>query len=123
MTGIDIGTLKNILAAMGAELPSAKEPTNKVAEFVDREVTTLMPDDPDIVDIFKGVYVGAANADPNKVLGVLIRVHKDIGELVKDLQDLQKSQEVVEIIVDNLPDKEEEEEEEEEEIEEPKEAE
>lgn len=83
---MDIGMLKGILGAMGAELPTAQEPTNLVAEFVDREVAALMPDDPDIVDIFKGVYVGAANNDPNKVLGILIRVHRDIGELVRALQ-------------------------------------
>ena len=90
MKAMDIGTLKNMLSMMGASLPEPVAADNLVAEFVERELHLLMPADIDteILDIFQGVYVGAANKDPNGVLKTLVRIHNDVGELVQSLQAL-----------------------------------
>ena len=78
--------LKTMLTSMGSELPGKTSPTNVVAEFVDKEIHILMPGNEDVVDIFQGVYVGIANRDPNRVLKLLVCIHNDIGNLVKEIQ-------------------------------------
>lgn len=79
--------IKTMLTSMGAELPKAVEPTNAIAEFVNEEINRMFPPDIDseITDIFRGVYVKAANDDPNNVLRTLVEVHTSISDLVKRL--------------------------------------
>lgn len=85
---INVSMIKNMAVAMGIKFPEAEEPNNPVSKFLSREIDILLPDnvDPEMLGLFRGVYINSANHDPNKALKTLVMVHKDIGELVRELQ-------------------------------------
>lgn len=91
MEGISLSTIKSMATMMGVKFPVAEAPANLVSEFIDKEIDVLLPPnaDPELVGILKGVYVNLTNRDPNSVLQTLVKIHADIGELVRTLQTEQ----------------------------------
>lgn len=100
MEGISIGTIKSMSTMLGIKFPEPQEPSNRVAEFVNAEIDKLMPTgaDQDILDIIKGIYVNAANANPNDTLKTLVMLHEDITVLVMDIQAANDDDEEPEIV-------------------------
>lgn len=88
MEGISLSTIKSMATMMGVKFPVAEAPANRVSEFIDKEIDILLPPnaDPELVGILKGIYINLTNKDPNNALQTLVKIHGDIGELVRSLQ-------------------------------------